>query len=96
MKTSNAYLLHSKHYRDTNGNTYSATQCLIGNDLALVIPRTYGAPEDQQHRILAKLIDNYGLKNIGTFGDLEQFLGATIYRITQKATAKEVREWGRN
>lgn len=95
MNVSLAYLIHTKHYQDTNGNTYSATTCQIGHNLALVIPKRYGSPENQQNMILAKLVEDYGLKNIHTFSDLEAFLGVTIYRISEKATATAVREWGK-
>ena len=91
-----AILIHTKHYRDTQGNTYSATICQIGHELALVIPRAYGSPEEQQHRIKEKLTENLGLKNLHTFHALETFLGGTIYRITEKATAREVKAWGEN
>jgi hypothetical protein len=79
-----------------NGNTYSATLCFIGHELALIIPKTYGAAQDQHNRILVKLLEDYGLKNIASFSELEQFLGATIYRITEKATAREVAAWGKS
>lgn len=95
METAMAYLIRTKYYQDANGNTYSATTCQIRHNLALVIPKRYGSPEDQQNMILAKLVEDYGLKNIHTFSDLEHFLGATIYRIREKATATAVREWGK-
>lgn len=89
-----SYLIHTKSYRDTNGNTYSSTRCYQGHTLALRIPKGYGAPEDQQLRVMDKLSENEGLSGIRSFWELEGALEATIYRISERTTAKAVREWG--
>lgn len=88
-----SYLIHTKHYRDTNGNTYSASECWNNHELALTIPKRYGAPESQQTAIRALLAERLGLKPVMSWSDLERFTG-TVYRVIERTTATEVKNWG--